>query len=138
MKDLLSAASAQEVWNSCIRPSHRPVAGSVRAVVLSTLLDSLGIGGSRWIRQFIYGFDLVGSFSQASASPRDCKESPPLGPWIFGGDRAFRFLARVGLGISARPSFMGRIDGSGGPRLARGPPPLRCGRAPLAIGLRRR
>ena len=92
---MISAPPKHEVWNSFTLPSLRLVAGSIRTVALSFLMDSLGIGGSRWIRQFIYGFDLVGSFSQTSVFPGDFKASPPHFPDIFGCDRAPRLCSRA-------------------------------------------
>ena len=85
----------QEHWDSFIPPEIRPASRSIKTVALSFLMDSIGIGGSRWIRQFIYGFDVTGSISQRFVVPRNLKIHPPLDPEIFGCDRAARFSTRA-------------------------------------------
>ena len=78
-----------------IPPPIRSSAGSIKTVALFPLMDSLGLGGGRWIRQFIYGFDVVGSFSQSSVFPRNIRPCAPLDPEIFGCDRPTRFPTRA-------------------------------------------
>ena len=137
LSGLISAAApTQEAWNSSA-PSLRPVAGSIKTVALSFLMDSMGLGGSRWIRQFIYGFDVIGSFSQSSVLPLNIRASFPLDPEIFGFGRAARFSSRAR--ASGSPPMLATC---GARRLHRWPaagsrpPSFRRGRKPLGLGFR--
>ena len=85
----------QEHWDSFIPQTSRPAPGSIKTVALSFLMDPLGLGGGRWIRQFAHGFDVAGTFSQRLVFPRNFKIHPPLDTDIFGCDRAARFSTRA-------------------------------------------
>ena len=61
LPDLASAAvQVQERWDSPISPAPRSATGSIKIADLSFLMDSIGLGGGSWIRQFIYGFGDTG------------------------------------------------------------------------------
>ena len=59
-----AAAPAQAAWVALIPLSIRPAAGRIKIVTTPHLLHQLDLGGQSWIKQFIYGFDIVGTFSQ--------------------------------------------------------------------------
>ena len=48
------------------RMAPKPLRGSsagIKSVALIRLMSQFGLDGSRWAKQFIYGFDVMGTFS---------------------------------------------------------------------------
>ena len=68
-----AAAPTQAARGALIPDSIRPAAGRIKIVTISRLLRQLNMGGQSWIKQFIYGFDIVGTFSQEGIFPRGSK-----------------------------------------------------------------
>ena len=65
-------------WGDLIPSEIRPSAGKLKlAAFLSHMLRS-GLGGSRWWRQFIFGFELAGVLSQSGTSPVDSRTDDKL------------------------------------------------------------
>ena len=58
-------------WNSLIPSEIAPAAGKIKLAAFLSLMLHCGLGGSRWCRQFIFGFDLVGILSQSGTFPVD-------------------------------------------------------------------
>lgn len=50
-------------------PGLIPSSRNINPATLTHLADSRGIGGKIWARQFIFGFKLIGSLSQAGFYP---------------------------------------------------------------------
>ena len=73
----------------------RPATGLVNIALLAHLLDFTGMGGTRWILQFIVGFPLTGRLHQSRAFPLDT-DSPELfaNPELLLPPNASRFRAR--------------------------------------------
>ena len=87
VKDLVSAVRpTQLIWGAASPPALQPTSGRIAPVALVHLLSQYGMGGSRWARQFVLGFDAIGGFSQKSLSPhgpgvksQSCPDSPLFG-----------------------------------------------------------
>ena len=90
-----AAAPAQAVWDALIPDFIRPAAGKLKTVTISHLLHQFGLGGQSWIKQFIYGFDIVGTFSQEGLFPVDPRVKPPLPTESIWEDCAGRFRTRA-------------------------------------------
>ena len=85
----------QRLWNSHIPPELAKVTGPIRSVTLLHLMSQLQMGGDRWLKQFIYGFRVRGTFSQSGIFPIDPKISPPPRSDTFLDDAADRFASRA-------------------------------------------
>ena len=69
----------QLIWDSAVPPSLQPVAGRIASVALTDLVAQYGLGGGRWVRQFTFGFDVMGGFSKKFLPPVFHKVEPPHG-----------------------------------------------------------
>ena len=58
-----------EDWGKLTPHSIRPAAGKLRLAALSSLMYQYNLGGPIWLRQFIFGFKLVGVLSQMHTFP---------------------------------------------------------------------
>ena len=54
-----------------IPPEIRPAAGEIKLAAFLSLMIHCGLGGSRWCRKFLFGFELVGVLCQSGTSPVD-------------------------------------------------------------------
>ena len=69
---LVEAATPHEKHRGKLIPSQiRPAAEKIELPAFLSLMLQLGLGGSRWRRQFIYGFKLVGRLRQCDTFPSD-------------------------------------------------------------------
>ena len=85
----------QADWDEATSASIRSAPAGIKAVEIQHLLTQLWLGGSNWMRQFIYGFGATGHFSQDGVFPpsdHTPKHCPP--ERAFGG-AADRFGARA-------------------------------------------
>ena len=80
----------------------------LRTAALLRLTRNYGLGGGRWIRQFVYGFPIIGEIEQTGVFPRDAKPAPP--PDIEG----------IWPGNSARPQTREMVSGALRAQLLRG------------------
>ena len=79
LRKLAAAADpTQAAWGDLIPDFIRPAAGRLKTVKISHLMRQFGLGGQSWIKQFIYGFEIVGAFSQDGLLPVGPKVKPPL------------------------------------------------------------
>ena len=60
---------AQAAWVAAAPAGIPATSAVVQPPLMVHLLAQLGAGGSRWMKQFIYGFGAMGSFSQAGVFP---------------------------------------------------------------------
>ena len=65
------AAQLNSQWNYPIPIEMRPAAGKLKLAAFLSIMLHFGLGGSRWCRQFIFGFSLVGVPSQSDAFSAD-------------------------------------------------------------------
>ena len=65
----LASAQAGQAWNSRIPPEISPAAGKLKITAFASLMKQANLGGEEWLKQFVYGFPLVGSLSQQHAYP---------------------------------------------------------------------
>ena len=84
-----------------------PATGKIHLTLLALILKHLGMGGERWLWQFIFGFPVFGTLSQAGCYPVD----DPLPPHALsertilkGAERRFKVRAR-----NARSAFDGHL-----------------------------
>ena len=78
LKALVRAAKPlQSDWYARTPSAIRPATGVVQTVALAHLMDRWGLGGQRWLKQFVSGFDIVGAFSQAHLFPTFPNFRPP-------------------------------------------------------------
>ena len=59
-----NCAPMQADWDGEASAPIRSSSTGIKAVATQHLLTQLGLGGSNWMRQCIYGFDAMGTFSQ--------------------------------------------------------------------------
>ena len=85
----------QATWDSFIPERIRSAAGFIKTVALSELMHQFGMKGEVWLRQFIFGFDILGSFSQRGVFPVCTKTRPPAHPDIIWEDAEQRFSSRA-------------------------------------------
>ena len=71
-----SCTLAQSKWDACILPEILPAADHLKTVALKQLMKECGIGGSRWLDQFAFGFPIAGVLSQKHLYPTDEKVGP--------------------------------------------------------------
>ena len=90
------SAPVEKAWLEATPDAIRPATGKIKLVALASLMNQLDLGGSKWIKQFIHGFRLTGTFSQKSTFPLDPRvtadEQVPLKA-IFGSSQQ-RFWER--------------------------------------------
>ena len=70
-------ADTQLSWDSCRPQSVADAQSPIRTVSIAQLLALLGVGGDKWLKQFIYGFDIIGRLSQRGEFPADPKVKCP-------------------------------------------------------------
>ena len=63
------AAPAQEAWFASVPPDLAGAQCRFSSVAFRQLLSHFGLGGDKWISQFIFGFPTTGSFSQEGVPP---------------------------------------------------------------------
>ena len=86
----------QAVWYSHTPPDCAYSTGDVNSVALTHLMDQWGIGGQRWLEQFVFGFDIVGTYSQSDLYPISKKKfAPPLDADAIWPEASERFRARA-------------------------------------------
>ena len=74
LKDLVTACEPMQAeWDRMTPDSIRGASSGIRSVALLHLMSQFGLGGKRWMKQFIYGFDVMGTFSQDGLFPPDEK-----------------------------------------------------------------
>ena len=96
VRELVQAARpTQLLWDAAAPPSLQPVMGRVASVALTDLMAQYGLGGSRWMRQFTFGFDVMGDLSQKFLFPENPKVAPALGVDSTLVDAAERFALRA-------------------------------------------
>ena len=71
------AAPIQKQWEDAIPSAGTAKPPTLRTVALLHLMKTFGLGGDRWIRQFIFGFPIVGEIEQTGVFPRDDAKHPP-------------------------------------------------------------
>ena len=72
-----AAGPLQDARYPCTPADCRSETGSVNIAAHSHSTDQGGVGGKRWIRQFVCSFDIVGAFSQSDLFPT-CRRIAPL------------------------------------------------------------
>ena len=90
----------QRIWDAMAPSSIKEATGNMKTVTLAHLAQSLGLGGGNWIRQFTYGFPLVGDLSQSGVYPRkeDLKPAPSIaGIWDNASNRFQERAAHSGM-----------------------------------------
>ena len=75
----MASQPLQRIWGAATPPSLQPAAGRIASVALADLVAQYGLGGGRWMRQFTFGFDIMGDLSQKFLFPVNPKAVPPLG-----------------------------------------------------------
>ena len=68
-----ASASTESAWNERIPPEIAPAAGKLKVAAFASLMRQAKLGGSELLKQFVYGFPLVGSLSQQHGYPFDKK-----------------------------------------------------------------
>ena len=72
LKAIAEGAQSREAhWRSPIPYEIRPEAGRINIADFYSLMRNARLHGSSWIRQFIFGFPLVGALSQQYTYPLD-------------------------------------------------------------------
>ena len=94
----------QADWAAATSASIRSAPTGIKAVATQHLMTQLGLGGSKWMRQFIYGFDVMGAFSHDGVFPPSGKTLKPCPP-----ERAFEGSADI-FGARAKASGWAHID----------------------------
>ena len=71
------AKTIQQQWEDQIpnKEDRRPP--SLRTVALLHLMKNFDLGGDRWIRQFVFGFPIIGELEQTGVYPRDDSKKGP-------------------------------------------------------------
>ena len=90
-----SVSPIQAAWDSMIPAKIRSAAGFLKTTALSALMRQFSIGGQNWIPQFIYGFDIIGNFSQRGVFPCAKKIPQPADPDTIWSDVEERFCSRA-------------------------------------------
>ena len=95
------AAPAQAARGALIPPDTSYHAGRIRPAVLEPLLSAQGMGGSRWLRQFVFGFPIIGQLDQEGVFPQSTKELPtPITTESLFNGAASRFADRTSRSVS--------------------------------------
>ena len=95
--EVLISASApcQAEWDGMIPDRIRPASGFIKTVALTELLHQYGMKGATWMQQFIFGFDIIGSFSQRNVFPVNPKAKEPAPLDVVWGGNEERFSSRA-------------------------------------------
>ena len=95
-------APTQAAWVDSIPPELRGAQSHFFSVAFRQLLHHFGLGGDRWISQFIFGLPTVCSFSHGGF-PHFRTNTPPRPPWQLFGALLCNVL-RTGIGLPATGS----------------------------------
>ena len=71
------AELTQAQWEELIPGGPDKYIPSLRTVALLHLMRNFDLGGDHWVRQFVFGFPIVGEVEQTGVFPRDTKLTPP-------------------------------------------------------------
>ena len=103
VRGIVAAAATQMKWEAAspCAATRRP--RSVRAVALLHLMKCFGLGGDRWMRQFVFGFPIIGEIEQTGVFPRDAakRPPPPIGEIWSGNSTRFQTRARASGALNA-------------------------------------
>ena len=61
-----------------IDPQRRPFAAEILLPLLQEAMLDLGMGGSKWVDQFLTGFPITGSVSEEGVYPKKGDPPPPI------------------------------------------------------------
>ena len=64
-------APAQTIWDASKPESIKGTGGELKTVALLQLMRNKDLGGAEWIKQFTFGFPIVGTLSQKGVYPTD-------------------------------------------------------------------
>ena len=67
----------------------------IKSVAILHMMSQFGLGGSRWAKQFIYGFGVMGTSPHAGLYSPDGKTATPESPDRFFPDASSRFATRA-------------------------------------------
>ena len=86
---------SQTIWDY-VRPSEvAPAKGQLKTVALLHHMRNFDLGGEEWLKQFAYGFPLVGARSQEGIYPKGASVCPPPSLDGIWSDSAERFTSRA-------------------------------------------
>ena len=90
------AADLQEIWNNSTPDYIKTSTGKLQTVALAFLLRTFDLGGGNWIKQFTFGFPIIGDLSQEGVYPRDtsCKPALPIQDIWLGSQERFALRAK--------------------------------------------
>ena len=89
------AESTQKQWDDQMPNKGQRRPPTLKTVALLHLMKNFGLGGDRWLQQFVFGFPIIGEMDQTGVYPRDDSKRPPPpleGIWK---DNQKRFMTRA-------------------------------------------
>ena len=69
--------------------------GKINLPLLAHMLDELGMGGQKWIKQFTEGFPVIGDISEPGVYPEQQCDDPGLKPHQLLTNAKYRIKART-------------------------------------------
>ena len=85
----------QAEWDRMTPTPLRGASAGTKSVALILLMSQFGLGGSRWMKQFIYGFGAMGAFSHDVLFTHGGEMEQPASPARPFSDAASRFDKRA-------------------------------------------
>ena len=87
LKDLVHACEPMQAeWDRATPRPLRDASSGIKSVARPHLMSQFGLGGSRWTKQFIYGFEFMGAFCawRIIYTRRESGQAGFAGPPVFG------------------------------------------------------
>ena len=87
---------ATERWRESLSTDQMKVQGKINLPLLAIMLEKLGMGGQKWVKQFQEGFPIVGDLEEPGVYPvHECPD-PEISPDRLFGSARWRLNARRG------------------------------------------
>ena len=87
---------ATEKWRESLSADQIKVQGEINLPLLAIMLEKLGMGGQKWVRQFQNGFPIVGNLEESGVYPVQTCPDPDISPDRLFDSAKWRLKARRG------------------------------------------
>ena len=87
---------ATKRWRESLSTDQMKVQGKINLPLLAIMLEKLGMGGQKWVKQFQDGFPIVGDLEEPGVYPAQECPDPEISPDRLFGSAKWRLNARRG------------------------------------------
>ena len=79
-KKAFRCAKVAEEWEKSLPDEQKAAQGKIKLPLLAHMLNELGMGGQKWVKQFTEGFPVMGELSEPGVYPEQQCDGPELKP----------------------------------------------------------